>query len=95
MAAYQAESKTARPADFSQHLATIFARQAQAQLGLGHTDQAMELLQQARALLAHKNPEGRLELIFEEALKALIKRKDPRFWPEPRSQQSSSTRRMT
>jgi hypothetical protein len=49
IAAYQEEAKSNRAGDIAKELAAIYSRQAQAHLGLGHADQAMELLQQARS----------------------------------------------
>jgi tetratricopeptide (TPR) repeat protein len=46
--AYESELKADRPADYQMALSKLLARQAQAQIALGHNDQASELLNQAK-----------------------------------------------
>jgi hypothetical protein len=47
--AYENELKADRPADYQMALSKLLARQAQAQIGLGHNDEAAELLSQAKS----------------------------------------------
>lgn len=54
----------------------------------------LDLLQRAREILRHKYPDGKLEVVFEEALRALLERKDPDFWKPPWRQEDSATRKI-
>lgn len=53
----------------------------------------MELLDRVKALLRHKYPDGRLESVFEDALKALLEKRDPDSWL-PGKKGVSRTRRV-
>lgn len=52
------------------------------------------LLDRAKELLRHKHPGGRLEAVFEEALKALLERRDPNLWAPPKRRGASATRKI-
>lgn len=54
--AYQDELKSDRHGDYQSVLSNLLARQAQAQLGLGHNDEAAELLQKAKSARAKFTP---------------------------------------
>src|SRR5205814_1883265 len=49
----------------------------------------LDLLEKAKGLLWHKCPEGRLEDVFIEALRALLKLKDPDLWTPPAGTRSA------
>jgi tetratricopeptide (TPR) repeat protein len=53
--AYEDETRDNRPAEFTKLLGSLLAREAQAQIGLGHNDRAVELLQQARSGASGQN----------------------------------------
>jgi tetratricopeptide (TPR) repeat protein len=55
IAAYEEETQGSRTGDYQRTLSSLLARQAQAQIGLGHNDRAVELLQQARSGASGQN----------------------------------------
>lgn len=66
--------RAARPADLPE------PPQVRSQLSFVAGPVLLEFLEKAKGLLWHKFPEGRLEDVFTEALRALLEIKDPGLW---------------